>query len=152
LYNVAHKIRERQSTVSKKKRQRPSRASTRRNQRSSIIIPAVVGIVVVAIIVGVVLSIESGRSSPSASAGEPAQGSTVDPLDTRSLPYPDVPRIALDETQQKLEQGQAILVDVRSRESFNKAHAAGAISIPEEEIAARLNELPRDKDLILYCT
>jgi rhodanese-related sulfurtransferase len=41
---------------------------------------------------------------------------------------------------------------VRSRESYDKPHAAGAIAIPEEEIAARLNELPRDKDVILYCT
>lgn len=138
--------------MSKKKRQRPSRASARRNQRSSIVIPVIVGIVVVAIIIGAVLSLEGGQSTPSASAGELSQGSTVDPLGTSSLPYPNVPRIALDETQEKLEQGQAVLVDVRSRESYDKAHAAGAISIPEEEIAARLNELPRDKDVILYCT
>lgn len=139
--------------MSKKKRQRTSRASSRKNQRSSIAIPVIVGVVVVALIVGAILFIENGQSTPSASAGELAnQGNTVDPLDTSSLPYPDVPRISLAETQEKLVQGQALLVDVRSKESFDKAHAAGAISIPEEEIAARLNELPQDKELILYCT
>jgi 3-mercaptopyruvate sulfurtransferase SseA len=138
--------------VSKKKRQRQGRASIKRNQPSSIVIPVIVGVVVVAIVIGAILAIESGRSTPSASAGELAQGNTVAPLDTSALPYPDVPRIALDETQEKIAQGQAILVDVRSKESFDKAHAVGAISIPEEEIDARLNELPRDKELILYCT
>lgn len=138
--------------MSKKKRQRPGRASTGQKQRTSMVIPAIVAVVVVAIIIGAILSIESGQPAPSASAGELTQGSTAEPLDTRSLPYPDVPRIALDETQERMAQGQAVLVDVRSRESFDKAHAAGAISIPEEEISARLNELPRDKDLILYCT
>jgi 3-mercaptopyruvate sulfurtransferase SseA len=139
--------------VSKKKRQRQGRASSRRNQRSSLIIPVIVGVVVIAIIIGAILFIEGGQSTPSAVAGElTSQGSTVGPLDTSALPYPDVPRISLDETHEKLAQGQAILVDVRSKESFNKAHAAGAISVPEEEIAARLNELPQDKELILYCT
>jgi hypothetical protein len=152
LYNADRKIQERQITVSKKKRQRQGRASTRQKQPSSMIIPVIVGVVVVAIIIGAILSIEGGRPAPSASAGELTQGSTAVPLDTRSIPYPDVPRIALDETQEKLAQGQAILVDVRSKESFEKAHAVGAISVPEEEVAARLNELPRDKELILYCT
>jgi hypothetical protein len=139
--------------MSKKKPKRPSRASARRKQRSSMTIPVIVGVVVVAIIIGVIVSLESGRSAPSASAGELAgQGNTIDPLDTRSLPYPDVPRITLEETQEKLEQGQAILVDVRSKESFDRAHAGGAISVPEAEIAARVNELPNDKEIILYCT
>jgi len=139
--------------VSKKKRQRQGRSSTKRKQRSSLVIPAIVGVVVVAIVIGVIVSLESGRSTPPVSAGDlTGQGNNVAPLDTRSLPYPDVPRVTLAEAQEKLEQGQAILVDVRSKESFDKAHAAGAISIPEEEIAARANELPGDRELILYCT
>jgi hypothetical protein len=139
--------------MSTKKRQRQVRASTKRKQGSSIAIPVIVGVVVVAVIIGVILSLESRQSTPSASAGAlTTQGGPVAPLDTRSLPYPDVPRVTLDDAQEKLAQGQAILVDVRSQESFDKAHAAGAISIPEGEIAARMNELPRDKELILYCT
>jgi hypothetical protein len=139
--------------MSTKKSQRQGRASTRRKQGSSIAIPVIVGVVVVAVIIGVILSLESRQSAPSASAGAlTSQGNPVAPLDTSSLPYPDVPRVTLDDAQEKLAQGQAILVDVRSKESFDKAHAAGAISIPEGEIAARVNELPRDKELILYCT
>lgn len=135
------------------KKKGPSRSSARHKRGSSLVIPIVVGVVVVAVIVGAILSLEGGRATPSASAGElTTRSSMVDPLDTRSLPYPDVPRIALEEAQEKLEQGQAILVDVRSKESFDRAHAAGAISIPEGEIAARVNELPGDQEVILYCT
>jgi rhodanese-related sulfurtransferase len=61
-----------------------------------------------------------------------------------------VARIALDEATKQVERGQAVLIDVRSRASYEKAHAAGAISMPESEIEARLEELPRDKNLILY--
>jgi rhodanese-related sulfurtransferase len=68
------------------------------------------------------------------------------------MPNPDVPRISLEETQTKLGQGEAILIDVRSRDSFEKSHAQAAISIPEEEMGARLDELPHDKEIILYCT
>jgi rhodanese-related sulfurtransferase len=45
-----------------------------------------------------------------------------------------------------------LLVDVRSASSYEKSHAVGAVSIPEETIASRLQELPRDKEIILYCT
>jgi rhodanese-related sulfurtransferase len=75
---------------------------------------------------------------------------TAQPLSTSGIPYPDVPRISLQETTEKLEQGQAVLVDVRSRASYDKAHATGALSMPEEELDARLNELPRDQELVLY--
>jgi len=134
--------------VSKRNRRRRSSARTRRQQGSSLLIPIVVGLVVVAMVVGIVLSIE-GRVP---SVANSLQEDTALPLDTGSAPNPDVPRISLDETQTKLEQGQAILVDVRSRDSFEKSHAQGAISIPEEEMGARLDELPHDKEIILYCT
>jgi len=58
----------------------------------------------------------------------------------------------LQEVEAKLEQSQAILVDVRSKQSYDAGHAANAISIPEDEMASRLGELPRDKEIILYCT
>jgi rhodanese-related sulfurtransferase len=68
------------------------------------------------------------------------------------MPNPEVPRIAVQETQEKMEQGGALLVDVRSKASYDKAHAAGAVSIPEAEIDFRIGEIPRDHDVVLYCT
>jgi hypothetical protein len=139
--------------VSKKKRQRPSQRSARQQKSSSLIIPIVVGLVVVAIVAGAILSLEKGQTASAELPGDGLSGpNTAQPLNTVSPPYPDVPRVPLEDAQDKLAQGQAILVDVRSRASYDKSHAAGAISMPEEEITARLDELPRDKEIILYCT
>ena len=134
--------------MSKKNPRRRSNARAKRQQGKSLLIPIVVALVVVAMIVGVIISIEGGTTTPASSS----QGNTALPLNTGSLPYPDVPRIGVDESLARQEQGQAVLIDVRSTESFEKSHAAGAISIPEDEIGNRTGELPRDKEIILYCT
>jgi hypothetical protein len=134
--------------LSKKNRRRRDSARTGRQQGKSLLIPIVVAVVVVAMVVGIILSIEGGTPTSANSS----QGDTALPLNTGSVPNPDVPRISLEEAQSKLAQSEAILIDVRSRESFEKSHAVGAISIPEDEMGARLSELPRDKEIILYCT
>lgn len=44
-----------------------------------------------------------------------------------------------------------VLLDVREPSEWSEGHIAGAIHIPLGEIRARLNELPRDKEIIAYC-
>jgi flagellar basal body-associated protein FliL len=114
---------------------------------ASILIPVVVGVVVLALVVFAIFSIENRQ--PVAIA---APVTTAQPQATQSVPYPDVPRISLDEARRKLDSGEAILVDVRTKESYDSSHAQGALSIPEAEIDSRLSEIPHDGDVILYCT
>jgi hypothetical protein len=138
--------------MTKKRRSPRGNASSRKPKRrkgqfASLAIPITVGVVVVAVILGVIVSAENQPSGSVPSSVNTAQG-----LDTQPIPYPNVPRISLADTQKELDNGQAILVDVRSKSSYDSGHAVGAISIPEEETNARLNEFPRDKDIILYCT
>src|SRR6266849_6340226 len=47
--------------------------------------------------------------------------------------------------------GRAVLVDVREPEEYVHGHVAGAINIPQADLASRLEELPRDRRLILIC-
>ena len=139
--------------MSKSKQRRPSKRRAQKNKGPSLAIPIIVGVVVVTVVVGAIALLEMGRSNPAAQAGEgPAQGNTAQALNTSSIPYPDVPRVSLEEAQNKMALDQAVLVDVRSKASYDKSHAAGAISMPEEEVQARVDELPQDKDIILYCT
>jgi len=56
-----------------------------------------------------------------------------------------------DELLQKLEAGEAILLDVRPGREYNEAHLPGSISIPLEELGARLEELDSDKTIVAYC-
>ncbi|MGF1503991.1 MAG: rhodanese-like domain-containing protein [Anaerolineae bacterium] len=44
-----------------------------------------------------------------------------------------------------------ILVDVRTPEEFASGHIPGAINIPVEEIANRLDEIPADTNVVVYC-
>jgi hypothetical protein len=110
-------------------------------------IPAAAGLVVVAIVLGMILSIEKPPTR-----GTDRAVSTARALPTSSIPYPEVPRVSVDEAIAKLEAGSALLVDVRSKESYARAHASGAVSIPEAELGTRLRELPQDQEILLYCT
>jgi NADPH-dependent 2,4-dienoyl-CoA reductase/sulfur reductase-like enzyme/peroxiredoxin family protein/rhodanese-related sulfurtransferase/TusA-related sulfurtransferase len=45
----------------------------------------------------------------------------------------------------------ALFLDVRDPESYNLDHFEGAINIPLEKLRSKIKELPKDKDIILYC-
>jgi len=63
----------------------------------------------------------------------------------------DVEAIGRDELTARLRRGEVILVDVRPPEEFDAGHIPGARSIPLEELAKRLSELPADHEVVAYC-
>ncbi len=44
-----------------------------------------------------------------------------------------------------------LFIDVRSEDEYKSGHVKGAINIPVSEIENRLDEIPADKSLIVYC-
>jgi rhodanese-related sulfurtransferase/predicted transcriptional regulator len=63
-----------------------------------------------------------------------------------------VEEIAREELARRLESGDGpIIVDVRPREEFEAGHPPGALSIPVDELAKRIKELPRDREIVTYC-
>lgn len=44
-----------------------------------------------------------------------------------------------------------IIVDVREKEEFAEGHIAGAQLVPLSEFQSRVNELPKDKKIVLVC-
>lgn len=44
-----------------------------------------------------------------------------------------------------------ILLDVRSKEEFEAGHIDNAINIPIDELRNRMNEIPKDKNIFIYC-
>ena len=63
----------------------------------------------------------------------------------------DVPRISPEELKDRLDKGEAILVvDARSTSTFEFRHIAGAISVPDYEVESRLDEFPRDQEIVFY--
>lgn len=62
-----------------------------------------------------------------------------------------VPRMAPSVLKNRLDAGENVLVvDARSAGSYAALHIPGAISIPLDEVEARLDELPRDQDIVFY--
>jgi rhodanese-related sulfurtransferase/DNA-binding MarR family transcriptional regulator len=59
--------------------------------------------------------------------------------------------ISLGELWERIQKKDIIVLDVRPAEEFKKAHISGSISIPLQELKARLHEIPRDKEIVAYC-
>ena len=53
----------------------------------------------------------------------------------------------------RLGSGSVLLViDTRSHEAYAAGHIQGAVSIPGESLAKRLETVPRDKTVVVYCS
>lgn len=57
---------------------------------------------------------------------------------------------ALLERQQRAD-ADLVVLDVRSPAEFAAGHVPGAMNIPHDRIGEHLAEVPRDKDVVLYC-
>ncbi len=55
------------------------------------------------------------------------------------------------ELLEKMKRGEVIILDVRPEEEYNMAHIENAISLPKKDLEKRLNELPEDKEIVVYC-
>ncbi|MDI6906601.1 MAG: rhodanese-like domain-containing protein [Thermoanaerobacterales bacterium] len=67
------------------------------------------------------------------------------PDDIYKIPVPDL-KAALDAGGKGL-----YIVDIREHKDFVQGHIPGAHNIPFKEVGRRLNELPRNQRIIVYC-
>lgn len=67
-------------------------------------------------------------------------------------PADDVRRINIADAKAEFESGKAVMIDVRGEATYKLGHIKGAKLIVFTEIASRSNELPKDKNIILYCS
>ncbi len=65
---------------------------------------------------------------------------------TSSLPA----EISAGDAYAKYQSG-AFVLDVRTQEEWNEFHAPNTTLIPLDQLPARLNELPRDKEIVVVC-
>jgi rhodanese-related sulfurtransferase/DNA-binding transcriptional ArsR family regulator len=55
------------------------------------------------------------------------------------------------ELMAQAKRGEVVVLDVRPQNEFDTAHLPHARSMPLAELAQRLDELPRDVDIVAYC-
>jgi rhodanese-related sulfurtransferase len=63
-------------------------------------------------------------------------------------------RISPAEAKARVDAGEAIVLDVVTPQAWDQIDVAiaGALRIPPDELGSRLADLPKDRDLIAYCT
>lgn len=63
----------------------------------------------------------------------------------------EVDAISREELIARLRKREVVVVDVRPAEEFQAGHIEGARSIPIDQLAERLAELPADREVVAYC-
>lgn len=51
----------------------------------------------------------------------------------------------------KLDKNEYFLLDVRTGEEYENGHMEGSVNIPVDDLRERINKIPRDKKIIIYC-
>jgi NADPH-dependent 2,4-dienoyl-CoA reductase/sulfur reductase-like enzyme/rhodanese-related sulfurtransferase len=82
----------------------------------------------------------------------PQYGSAKDPINmagfvAAGMLRGDHPVVHVDDVAN----GDAVLLDVRSPGEFAAGHIPGAMSVPLEQLRARVDELPRERPIVAYC-
>ena len=82
--------------------------------------------------------------------------------DAQTLPPPlavvdtnAVPRVSTEQLKGLLETAAAIVIDVRTPESFAAGHIAGAVNVPLPDVESRareLRDLARGRAVVAYCS
>lgn len=58
--------------------------------------------------------------------------------------------ISVSEAYTKYQSG-AFFLDVRTQEEWNQLHAPNSTLIPLDQLPSRLNEIPKDKEIVVVC-
>jgi predicted sulfurtransferase len=61
-------------------------------------------------------------------------------------------RITVAEAQELVKSGKAVVIDVRNQAAYDMGHIQGAKLIPAGEILNHVDELPKDKTIVTYCS
>ena len=86
----------------------------------------------------------------------PQYGSAKDPVNmagfvAAGLLRGDHPQVDLETVLAAAPDQQPLLVDVRTPEEFSQGHIPDALNVPVDDLRLRLGDLPRHRDIAIYC-
>jgi rhodanese-related sulfurtransferase/DNA-binding HxlR family transcriptional regulator len=67
------------------------------------------------------------------------------------LDHDGIRLVGREELMASVAHGTALVLDVRPTREYEAGHLPGAVSIPLEELAERLEEIPADTEVVAYC-
>src|SRR5262245_37049226 len=59
-----------------------------------------------------------------------------------------IPRITIQELEELIRKGNVFIADVRNQAAYDQGHIPGAKLIPVGEVATRIDEFPKDKQIV----
>jgi 3-mercaptopyruvate sulfurtransferase SseA len=71
---------------------------------------------------------------------------------TKPPPADGARRVSIPELKQMLDRNEAVAIDVRNQASYDLGHIRGAKLIPEAEVVNHIDELPKNKLIVTYCS
>jgi rhodanese-related sulfurtransferase len=60
-------------------------------------------------------------------------------------------KVSLEQLRARSARGDVVVLDVRPEAEFQAGHIPKALSIPLKHLAARLSEIPADREVVAYC-
>lgn len=63
----------------------------------------------------------------------------------------DTEAMTIEELTKRIKSGKVTILDVRPEPEYRNGHIANALSIPFDELAGRLKELPKRNEIVAYC-
>ena len=89
------------------------------------------------------LTVAGGPARPTVAS---AQTGAILQTDNHAAP------LTVDQVLQLVRRGDVVVIDIRQAGDFERAHLPGAISVPLDELAARIDELrAAGRPVIVYC-
>jgi hypothetical protein len=85
---------------------------------------------------------------PAATPAQPSQpGQQAGPI-----PFPDSPRIPLEQAKADFDRGTAVFIDTHSTQAYATEHIRGAINITNNDVDLKASSIPKGKKIIVYCS
>nr|WP_218863480.1 metalloregulator ArsR/SmtB family transcription factor [Actinopolyspora biskrensis] len=80
-----------------------------------------------------------------------AHRAEVETVRRAHLDAEDIRLVGREELLNAAGEGRALVLDVRPAEEYAAGHVPGAVSIPLDQLADRLAEIPPETDVVAYC-
>jgi|SRR5687767_10464629 thiosulfate sulfurtransferase len=65
--------------------------------------------------------------------------------------YMEIPRIEIHEAKERLDQEQAVFVDIRDPASYRAAHIPGALHLHDGNVQDFVQNTDKEKPVVVYC-
>jgi 3-mercaptopyruvate sulfurtransferase SseA len=99
------------------------------------------------------IAILSGCANKATKIGGQTTASNGTQTPANDTGYPDgATRITIPDLQEKIKKNEVFIIDVRNQASFDAGHIPGSRLIPSGEVLNHVDELPKDKLIVTYCS